>query len=73
MGFLKLLPPKLQQKLLLSGLMAVRKRIEAQHLGRELKKHLLAQQDDALDDATVLALLNEVAGYLQTMAGELKT
>ena len=72
MGFLRLLPPKLQQKLLLSGLLAAVKQAEAKHLGRELKLKLLAQKDDALDDAAVLILLTQVAGWLRAMAAELE-
>jgi hypothetical protein len=58
--------------LLLQGLLAAVEQAEAQHFGRELKRTLMAQKEDLLDDATVLALLGQVAVYLRAIAAELE-
>ena len=72
MGFLKLLPPKLRQQLLLNGLLALLKQGEAQQFGSKLKATLLTKKDDLLEDQTVYAVLNETAVWLKTVAKELE-
>ena len=72
MGLFKLLPPKLRQRFLVQGLIALVKQGQAQHLGQSLKVYLLSKKEDDLSDEAVLMILGEVATALRMVAAELE-
>ena len=69
MGFLKLLPKSLQQRLLLNGILAAVSQVEAQHFGQQLNRYADARWGTALSDP----IQKRVAVWLREVAKELDT
>lgn len=68
MGFLKLLPAKLRQQLLLNGILAGVSQLEAQHLGKQLREALDAKYGAAYVDP----VQKRVAAWLREVSKELE-